>query len=94
MLKTFTKGEKKLLKGLKMKYFHFIMIKTMRNEWSFKKKEEEEETIFNVNKFNAWVNKQETSINTELFKKYFKIQRPSNMLKYLYQTNDRKKNYE
>ena len=57
-------------------------------------KEEEEETIFNVNKFNEWVNKQETSINTELFKKHFKIQRPSNMLKYLYQTNDRKKNHE
>ena len=34
-------------------------------------KEEEEETIFNVNKFNEWVNKQETSINTELFKKTF-----------------------
>ena len=27
--KTFTKGEKKLLKGLKMEYFHFIMIKGM-----------------------------------------------------------------
>ena len=57
-------------------------------------KEEEEETIFNVNKFNEWVNKQETSINTELFKKYFKIQRPSDMPKYLYQTNDGKKNHE
>ena len=47
-----------------------------------------------ANKFNEWVNKQETDINTELSKIYFKIQRPSDMLKYLYQTNDRKKNNE
>ena len=47
-----------------------------------------------MNKFNERVNKQETGINTELFKKHFKIQRPSNMLKYQYQTNDRKKNHE
>ena len=43
--------EKKLLKGLKMKYFHFIMMKNMKNKWSLKK-EEEEETITNANKFN------------------------------------------
>ena len=30
--------EKKLSKCLKMKYFHFIMIKIMKNEWSLKKK--------------------------------------------------------
>ena len=34
-------------------------------------KKEQEETIFNVKKFNEWVNKQETSIDTDLFKKYF-----------------------
>ena len=28
----FTKGEKKLLKGLKMKYFDFVMIKIMKFE--------------------------------------------------------------
>ena len=33
--------------------------------------EEEEETITDANKFNKWVNKQETKINKELFKKYF-----------------------
>ena len=52
---------------------------------------QEEETIFDVNKFNEWVNKEETDIKTKLFKKHFKIQRPGDMLKYLYQTNDRKK---
>ena len=32
MLITFTREEKKLLKGLKTKYFHFIMIKSMENK--------------------------------------------------------------
>ena len=34
----FTKGERKLLKGLKTEYFHFIMIEITRNEGSLKKK--------------------------------------------------------
>ena len=45
-----------------------------------------------VSKFNEWVNKKETGINYELFKKYFKFQRPSDMLKDLYITNDKYKN--
>ena len=53
--------------------------------------QQEEETISDVNKFNEWVDKEETDIKTKLFKKHFKIQRPGDMLKYLYQTNDRKK---
>ena len=54
--------------------------------------EEEEKTITDANKFNKWVNKQETDINNELFKNYFKFQRPSDMFKNLYQTNDIEKN--
>ena len=79
--------EKKLLKGLKMKYFHFIMIEKMKNKWSSKKKEEEEETITDANKCNEWVNKQETSTNKELFKNHFSFQTPSALLKNLYKTN-------
>ena len=45
-----------------------------------------------VSTFNEWVNKKETGINYELFKKYFKFQRPSDMLKDLYITNDKYKN--
>ena len=37
---------------------------------------------------------EETDVNEELLKKYFKIQRPSDMLKYLYQKNDKEKNNE
>ena len=44
-----------------------------------------------MNKPNEWVNKQETGINNELFKKHINFQRPSDMLKYLYQTNDKEK---
>ena len=54
--------------------------------------EEEEKTITDANEFNKWVNKQETDINNELFKNYFKFQRPSDMFKNLYQTNDIEKN--
>ena len=45
-----------------------------------------------LNKLNKWVNKNETGINRELFNKHFKFQRPSYILKIVYNTNDRKKN--
>ena len=57
-----------------------------------KKKKKEEERIFNVDKFNEWVNKQETSMNAELFKKHLNFQRPSDMLKFLYKTNTSQNN--
>ena len=52
------------------------------------KKKKQEKTKADANEFNKWVNKQETDINNELFKNYFKFQRPSDMFKTLYQTND------
>ena len=39
-------------------------------------------------KLNEWINKKETGIDRELFKKHFNVQRPSDML---YNTNDKKK---
>ena len=45
-----------------------------------------------ANAFNKLINKKETDINKELFKKHFNFQRPSSMLKDLYQINDREKN--
>ena len=54
--------------------------------------EEEEEAITDANKFNKWVNKQETKINKELFKKHFSFQTPSALLKELDKTNDKEKN--
>ena len=45
-----------------------------------------------VNAFNERINKEEAYINKNLFKKHFNSQRPSDMLKYLYETNDRGEN--
>ena len=42
-------------------------------------------------KFNEWVNKKETGIGLELFKKQFNFQRPSHLLKTVYNTNGKKK---
>ena len=39
MLKTFMKEEKKLLKGLKIEYFHFIVMKFM-NKWKHQQKQQ------------------------------------------------------
>ena len=47
-----------------------------------------------MNKFNDWVNKEEIDIINELFKKHFKFQRPSDMLKLLYTTKEKAKNNE
>ena len=55
-------------------------------------KKQEEETITDINAFNEQINKEETSINKEIFTKHFKSQRPSELLKGLYKTNDPNKN--
>ena len=85
--------DKKLLKGLKMKSFHFPLYYDQEYEDQMEfEKEGEEERIYNANKFNKWVNKQETDINKELFKNHFIFQIPSALLKILYKTNDKEKN--
>ena len=43
--------------------------------------------ITDPNVFNEQINKEETNINMQLFKKHFKFQRPSDMLKSLYKAN-------
>ena len=45
-----------------------------------------------MNAFNEWINKKETDINRELFKKHFNFQTPSALLKSLYKTNDKEEN--
>ena len=45
-----------------------------------------------MSNFNEWVNRKETDINYELFQKHFKFQKPSDMLKSAYKTNDKKNN--
>ena len=45
-----------------------------------------------MKKIDKWIDKEEADINSELFRKHFKMQRPSGMLKALYTINDKKKN--
>ena len=56
-----------------------------------KKEPPEKPTKDNASKFNEWFNEIETDINSKIFQKNFKFQRPSDMLKTLYTTNDKKK---
>ena len=51
----------------------------------------QEETITDGNEFNEWIIKKEADINGELFTKHFNFQNPSDMLKNLYQINDKEK---
>ena len=46
----------------------------------------------NVNEFNKLILEKEKSINKQLFKKYFKHQSPTDLLKTLYNTKDTKRN--
>ena len=57
-----------------------------------KKELPEKPTKGNASNFNEWVNRKETGKNSEVFQKHFKFQRPSDMLKSVYKTNDKKKN--
>ena len=51
----------------------------------------QEETITDANAFNKWIIEKETDINRETFMQHFNFQRPSDMLKNLYQINDKEK---
>ena len=46
----------------------------------------------NASNFGEWVNGKETGINSEVFQKHFRYQRPSDMLKNSYKTSDKYKN--
>ena len=45
-----------------------------------------------ISRFNEWVNRKEIGINSEISQKHFCFQRPSDMLKAVYLTNDKNKN--
>ena len=56
-----------------------------------KKELPKKSTKDDLSEFNEWANKNETGINLDLFEKHYNFQRPSDMLKTVYNTNDRKK---
>ena len=86
----FYEGREKIIEGFKNEIFLLYYDKEDEEKMGFEKEEEEE--ISNANKFNEWVNKQETNINKELFKNHFSFQTPSALLKELYKTNNKEKN--
>ena len=55
------------------------------------KKKQDEKTI-DTSGFNELIIKKETDINKELFMKHFKIQRPSDIFKLLYEAKDKENN--
>ena len=57
-----------------------------------KKKPDKKTEISDVKKFSDLINKEETGINRELFKRFFNFQRPSAMLKAVYNTDNKEKN--
>ena len=57
-----------------------------------KKEPAKKPTKYDLKESNEWVNREETGVNRELFQKYFKFQRLSDMLKAAYTTNDKNKN--
>ena len=88
---TFYEGREKIIEGFKNEVFLLYYDEEYEGQMKFEK-EEEEEKIFHVNKFNEWVNKQEIKINKELFNKLFHYQKLSALLKIIYKTNDKEKN--
>ena len=53
------------------------------------KQEKQEKTKTKIDEFNKYIAEEEAHINKELFVKHFNFQRPSDMLKDLYQINDK-----
>ena len=59
-----------------------------------KNKRPKKSTKVDAKKFNELLNKEEIGMNRELFKNYLSFQRPTSMLKVVYDTDDKKKNNE
>ena len=65
-----------------------------KEQQTSKKESLKEPTKEDASNFNEWVNEKERGINHEIFQRHFKFQRSSDMLKFVYKTNNKKKNSE
>ena len=98
-VKNFYKGREKIIKGFKKGIF---LLKSGDNDDDDDDDDDDDEseqqytsknsTKDDANAFNEWINKKEADINKDLFKKHFHFQRPIDLLKHLFETNDRKEN--
>ena len=104
----FTKGEKKLLKGLKIKYFQFIIMsvrslekkkkkmkkmKKMKKKTRTKtKKQEEQKEESKESKFLKYIENESKDISYILLSYYFNFEKPSDLAKKLFEIKDKKNN--
>ena len=65
-----------------------------KEQQTSKKESLKKPTKEDASNFNEWVNEKERGINHEIFQRHFKFQRSSDMLKFVYKTNNKKKNSE
>ena len=77
---------------LKQIKLNMVQIEKQTERKPDKKERPKRTTKSDVKNFKELINKEEISINRELFQRYFSFQRPSDMLKALYITNVKKKN--
>ena len=67
-------------------------IKKQSDKKPDKKQPPKKSSKIDANEFNELINKEDTDINSELFKKHFSFQRPSEILKAVYTTKTRRTN--
>ena len=65
-----------------------------KEQQTSKKESLKKPTKEDASNFSEWVNEKERGINHEIFQRHFKFQRSSDMLKFVYKTNNKKKNSE
>ena len=85
--KNFYEGREKTIKSFKDGIFLLKSDDKFEYQLTSKKSTKDD-----VNAFNKWINRKETDINRELFKKHFNFQTPSSLLKSLYKKNDKEEN--
>ena len=85
--KNFYEGRVKIIEVFKEKIFPIKSDDQTEQQQTSKKPTKDDAMALN-----EWIIEDETSINRELFKKYFLFQTPSALLKDLYKTNDKEKN--
>ena len=83
----FHDGREKIIEGFKNGVFSFYYDRDYEERMKYEK-EEEEETITNIDEFSKYITKNETDINNELSKNHFGFQKPSDIFKALNNIND------
>ena len=94
----FYKRREKIIEGFKNKVFPLYYDKNHKEQMKYEKEKEQHEkqkpTKDDLIVLSKHIINEEANINEEVFKKYFNVQKLSDMLMYLNKTNDKEKNNE